>query len=119
MATRKTKSSKSEPLTVQSACSAETTINILFDQPLRIQTPDPSILPQASNTKRKRMRLKKSLEKVYQNGASELRLQKLRALIVSAKRNGFVTYEQLSEVLPEQVEDEDEAIAKLEHAFSF
>ena len=65
------------------------------------------------------MRLKKSLEKVYQNGASELRLQKLRALIVSAKRNGFVTYEQLSEVLPEQVEDEDEAIAKLEHAFSF
>ena len=119
MATRKKKSSKSEPLTVQSACSAETTINILFDQPLRIQTPDPSILPQASNTKRKRMRLKKSLEKVYQNGASELRLQKLRALIVSAKRNGFVTYEQLSEVLPEQVEDEDEAIAKLEHAFSF
>ena len=119
MATRKKKSSKSEPLTIQSACSAETTINILFDQPLRIQTPDPSILPQASNTKRKRMRLKKSLEKVYQNGASELRLQKLRALIVSAKRNGFVTYEQLSEVLPEQVEDEDEAIAKLEHAFSF
>ena len=119
MATRKKKSSKSEPLTVQSACSAETTINILFDQPLRIQTPDPSILPQASNTKRKRMRLKKSLEMVYQNGASELRLQKLRALIVSAKRNGFVTYEQLSEVLPEQVEDEDEAIAKLEHAFSF
>ena len=119
MATRKKKSPQSEPLTVNSALSAETTINILFDQPLRIQAPDPSILPQVSNKSRKKMRLKKSLEQVYQSGASELRLQKLRALIVQAKQLGYVTVEQLSEVLPEQVDDEDEAIAKLEHAFSF
>lgn len=119
MATRKKKSSKSESLTVAAAPSAETTINILFDQPIKIQAPDLKALPKASNVSRKKQRLKKSLEQVYQNGASEIRLQKLRSLIVQAKQNGYVTYEQLSEVVPEQVDDEDEAIAKLEHAFTF
>ncbi len=119
MATRKKKSSKSESLTVAAAPSAETTINILFDQPIQIQAPDLKTLPKASNVSRKKQRLKKSLEKVYQNGASEDRLQKLRSLIVQAKQNGYVTYEQLAEVVPEQVDDEDEAIAKLEHAFTF
>lgn len=119
MATRKKKSSKSESLTVAAAPSAETTINILFDQPIQIQAPDLKTLPKASNVSRKKQRLKKSLEQVYQNGASEDRLQKLRSLIVQAKQNGYVTYEQLSEVVPEQIDDEDEAIAKLEHAFTF
>ena len=119
MATRKKKSSKSEPLTVSSACSAEATIDILFDQPIQITAPDPSVLPKASNTNCKRSRLRKSLEKVYQNGASDARLQKLRTLIVQAKHNGYVTYEQLAEVVPEQAEDEQEAVAKLEHAFHF
>lgn len=67
----------------------------------------------------KKQRLKKSLEQVYQNGASDERLQKLRSLIVVAKQQGFVTFEQLSEVVPEQIEDEDDALAKLEHAFTF
>lgn len=119
MATRKKKSSKSESLTVAAAPSAETTINILFDQPIQIQAPDLKTLPKASNVSRKKQRLKKSLEKVYQNVASEDRLQKLRSLIVQAKQNGYVTYEQLAEVVPEQIDDEDEAIAKLEHAFTF
>ena len=119
MATRKKKSSKSDPLTASSACSAEATIDILFDQPIQITAPDPSVLPKASNTNRKRSRLRKSLEKVYQNGASDVRLQKLRTLIVQAKQNGYVTYEQLAEVVPEQAEDEQEAVAKLEHAFHF
>ena len=118
MATRKKKTHKSEPLSVNSALSAETTINILFDQPIQFETLDTKVLPKASNGSRQKMRLRKSLEKVYQNGASELRIQKLRALIVQAKQSGYVTYEQLSEVLPEQVDDE-EAVAKLEHAFNF
>ena len=119
MATRKKKSSKSEPLTVSSAPSAEATINILFDQPIQIQSPDLKTLPKVSTANRKKQRLKKTLEQVYQNGASEMRLQKLRSLIVQAKQKGFVTYAQLSEVVPEQIEDEEEAITKLEHAFSF
>ena len=119
MATRKKKTAKSESLQVNSACSAETTINILFDQPLKVKAPVLGSMPEASNNSRKKQRLKKSLEKVYQDGASELRLQKLRALIVQAKKDGYVTYSQLSEVVPEKVEDEDEAIAKLEHAFHF
>ena len=119
MATRKKKTAKSESLQVNSACSAETTINILFDQPLKVKAPVLGSMPEASNNSRKKQRLKKSLEKVYQDGASELRLQKLRALIVQAKKDGYVTYSQLAEVVPEKAEDEDEAIAKLEHAFHF
>ena len=67
MATRKKKSSKSESLTVAAAPSAETTINILFDQPIKIQAPDLKAFPKASNVSRKKQRLKKSLEQVYQN----------------------------------------------------
>ena len=119
MATRKKKTAKSESLQVNSACSAETTINILFDQPLKVKAPVLGSMPEASNNSHKKQRLKKSLEKVYQDGASELRLQKLRALIVQAKKDGYVTYSQLAEVVPEKAEDEDEAIAKLEHAFHF
>ena len=90
MATRKKKTVKSESLQVNSACSAETTINILFDQPLKVKAPVLGSMPEASNNSRKKQRLKKSLEKVYQDGASELRLQKLRALIVQAKKDGYV-----------------------------
>ena len=62
MATRKKKSSKSEPLTVSSAPSAEATINILFDQPIQIQSPDLKTLPKVSTANRKKQRLKKTLE---------------------------------------------------------
>ena len=114
MATRKKKTAKSDSLQVNSACSAETTINILFDQPLKVKAPVLGSMPEASNNSHKKQRLKKSLEKVYQDGASELRLQKLRALIVQAKKDGYVTYSQLAEVVPEKAEDEDEAIAASE-----
>ena len=67
MATRKKKTAKSESLQVNSACSAETTINILFDQPLKVKAPVLGSMPEASNNSHKKQRLKKSLEKVYQD----------------------------------------------------
>ena len=118
MATRKRKSAKSEQSLSVSTAAAEATIDILFDQPAQIHAPDPSILPKASNTSSKAIRIRNTLKKAYEDESNSDRLKKLRELIVKAKKLGYVTYEELADVAPESA-DESEAVTQLEHAFGF
>lgn len=118
MATRKRKSAKSEQSLSVSTAAAEATIDILFDQPAQIHAPDPSILPKASNTSSKAIRIRNTLKKAYEDESNSDRLKKLRELIVKAKKLGYVTYEELADVAPESA-DESEAVRQLEHAFGF
>ncbi len=118
MVTRKRKTTKNEKSLSVNSAAAEATIDILFDQPAPVKAPDTRHLPKASNAKSKASRLKRSLEKAYSEEANTERLQKLRELIVKAKKDGYVTYEELADVIPEN-SNEDEAVTQLEHAFRF
>lgn len=117
MTTRKKQASQAEDTSKQEQ-TTEATIKILFDEPIASVDPESESSQEAQSVKSKKTRLRKSLEKVYHDEASQERLQRLRALIVKAKKSGFVTYAELSEVVPEQ-EDADDAVEKLEYAFHF
>lgn len=117
MATRKKKALETQDALKQEQ-TTEATIKILFDEPAAFVDAQSEPASESQSVKRKKTRLRKSLEKVYHDESSQERLQKLRALIVKAKKTGFVTYSELSEVVPEH-EDADDAVEKLEHAFHF
>ena len=91
-------------------------IQIVFDESGEIVAPEIKSLPEVSKLSKKKLTLTKSLFSQTNDPEYE---QKLRELIVLAKKRGYVTYEELAEVVPSEKQDDENAVNQLEHAFGF